>query len=87
VVEHVDKPAQTNLEWLWGIACWGSHFAELMHVMLAGLHNAGREAVLGDVFDAALEQGLQVRGLPFAEGRYTDIGTYNDLKQALERYT
>lgn len=86
VVEHIDKPAQTNLEWLWGIACWGPRFMSLMHELLERLAGSSREIVLGDMFDAALGEGLSVKGLPFDDGTYIDIGTYAGLKRALERY-
>jgi glucose-1-phosphate thymidylyltransferase len=86
VVKHVDKPTQTDLEWLWGIACWGQRFAALMHTSLSCQHPVEREVVLGDMFDAAMAQGLRVKGLPFEDGHYIDIGTYDDLKQALESY-
>lgn len=88
VVEHVDKPRRTHLVWLWGIACWAPSFTELLH---ATLQKPGdrrdREVVLGDLFDEALAEGLRVKGLPFEEGRYIDIGTYDDLKTALEHYS
>jgi glucose-1-phosphate thymidylyltransferase len=90
VVEHVDKPAETDLEWLWGMACWGPRFTSLMHTALASHTAAGaqrRETVLGDMFDLAIAQGLVVKGVPFDEGRYIDIGTYDDLKRALLLYT
>jgi glucose-1-phosphate thymidylyltransferase len=86
VIEHVDKPTHTRLQWLWGIACWGARFTELIHTRLSSLVLHEREVVLGDIFDTALLQGLRVKGLPFEDGRYVDIGTYDDLKRALEEY-
>jgi glucose-1-phosphate thymidylyltransferase len=87
VIEHVDKPTQTSLEWLWGIACWGPAFSALLHEQLAqGGSAADREVVLGSCFDAALAQHLRVKGLPFPNGSYLDIGTYDDIGKALERY-
>jgi len=88
VIEHIDKPQATHLKWLWGIACWGPRFTVLMHEVLKTLSSAnteqrGREVVFGDIIDAALKAGLRVKGLPFEEGRYIDIGTYEDLKQAV----
>jgi glucose-1-phosphate thymidylyltransferase len=86
IIEQQDKPVQTQLEWLWGIACWDARFADLMHATLVDLAYQEREVVLGIIFDAAMSQGLRVKGLPFEDGRYVDIGTYNDLKLALEYY-
>jgi len=91
VIAHVDKPRQTDLKWLWGITCWGPRFTTLMHEALQ-THGAelaaqhGREVILGDIFDLALATGLRVKGLPFEDGRYIDIGTYDDLRQAVLLY-
>lgn len=90
VIEHVDKPKTTRLKWLWGIACWGPRFTALLHEVLADtsiFQHRDRETVLGDIFDVALERGLCVKGLPFEDGRYIDIGTYDGIKQAVSIYT
>lgn len=92
VIEHVDKPATTRLRWLWGIACWGPRFTALMHHVLVTQGSdiaarKGREVVLGDIIDVALDVGLRVKGLPFEDGFYIDIGTYEDLRQAVKLYT
>lgn len=91
VIEHVDKPSTTHLQWMWGIACWGPRFTALLHEVLEtqGLDIAeqkGREIVLGDIFDIALNIGLRVKGLPFEDGHYIDIGTYEDLQRAVQLY-
>jgi glucose-1-phosphate thymidylyltransferase len=90
VIEHVDKPHTTHLRWLWGIACWGPRFMTLMHEVLETHISAsagkGREVVFGDIIDLALNAGLHIKGLPFEEGRYIDIGTYEDLRQAVLLY-
>lgn len=92
VIEHVDKPATTHLRWLWGIACWGPRFTALIHEVLETqgtdiAKRKGREVVLGDIFDVALSLKLRVKGLPFENGRYIDIGTYEDLRRAVQLYT
>jgi len=91
VVDHVDKPRAIDFEWMWGIACWGPRFTALLHDVVEerlGSSNAtGRETVLGDVFDAAIASGFCVKGLPIEDGQYIDIGTYDDLKQAILKYT
>jgi len=92
VIEHIDKPHSTHLSWLWGISCWGARFTALLHetVQLRGqliAEREGRELILGDIFDEALRVGLHIKGLPFENGSYIDIGTYDDLKQAILLYT
>jgi glucose-1-phosphate thymidylyltransferase len=86
VIRHIDKPAKTNLEWLWGIACWDGRFMQLMHETLETEAEYPGEVVLGSFFDLALERGLRVKGLPFEDGCYVDIGTYDGLKRALALY-
>lgn len=91
VVEHIDKPVTTHLKWLWGIACWGPRFTALIHEVLES-HGADiikqkkREVVLGDIFDIAISRKFRVKGLPFEDGQYIDIGTYEDLRRALQLY-
>lgn len=92
VLEHVDKPRNTHLHWLWGICCWGQRFTAFLHETVQTQGQAiatrkGREVILGDIFDEALRVGLRIKGLPFEGGRYIDIGTYDDLKQAILLYT
>lgn len=86
VTHTVDKPAATDLKWMWGAACWSPAFTELLGCYLAEAGYDGREIVLGDVFNRALELRMRVRGLPFAEGKYIDIGTTTELNSALRRF-
>lgn len=87
IIEHIDKPQETDLEWLWGLACWGPRFTALLHMTLRDHSADGHEVVLGDVFDSALAHGYNVKGFPFEQGRYIDIGTYDDLRHALLLYS
>jgi glucose-1-phosphate thymidylyltransferase len=84
VTAHVDKPRQTHLTSMWGCAVWEPEFTELIHeVHTQALERPhGRELVLGDVFDAALVQGVRVQGYQFADGVYVDIGTYDEIVEA-----
>ncbi len=81
----VDKPAQTGLKYMWGIACWNPTFTHLLHVYLQQ-NTAEREVVLGDIFQAAVDGGLKVLVKPFDNGKYVDIGTTEDLAEVVKRY-
>jgi len=83
----VDKPVQTDLTHMWGIACWEPSFSQFMHEYLGALIPPAHEIVLGDVFQAALEAGLAVQVLPFEDGEYIDIGTPEDLAYAIHRFS
>ena len=77
----VDKPATTTLTLMWGCACWSPRFTEFLHAAVTMAPSTGREIVLGDVFSAAVEQGLRVVGLPVPGGQYADIGTAEELQR------
>ncbi|HLY24662.1 MAG TPA: nucleotidyltransferase family protein [bacterium] len=82
VIAHVDKPKETALTLMWGCAAWTPSFTELVHEVRSRGRTHGRETVLGDAIDEALERGMSVGGLHFADGFYVDIGTYDELVEA-----
>lgn len=79
----VDKPAQTDLHYMWGMACWGERFSTYMANYLTSAVDHDREVVLSTVLQAAVNDGLDVRVVPFTEGIYTDVGTPQDLADAV----
>jgi len=82
-----DKPAQSALRNTWGIACWGSAFTELLNTSLADARPSGKELVLADVFQRAVDEGLAVYGQFYADGTYIDIGVAQDLYEAIRRFS
>jgi glucose-1-phosphate thymidylyltransferase len=84
-VELIDKPRETDLRLMYGMACWGPRVTALQPALLARAP-ADRECVPGDIFAAAIAAGLRVRSVTFAEGRYLDVGTPAELNRAVERY-
>ncbi|ABK44945.1 Nucleotidyl transferase [Magnetococcus marinus MC-1] len=86
VIFTVDKPKQSALQTMWGNACWSPSFSQLLSGYLQANPYLGKELVLGDVFNLALEKGMRVKGLLFAEGRYLDIGTTHELDVAIRRF-
>jgi NDP-sugar pyrophosphorylase family protein len=46
-----------------------------------------QEIVLADIFQAALDVGLNVRVLPFEGSEYIDIGTPEDLTSVVHRFS
>ena len=87
VIGNVDKPERTSLKYMWGFACWSPSFTELMSTFLKmNVHN-GREIVLSQVFQYAIETGLNVRALRFDDGEYLDIGTVEELHRAIQCYS
>ena len=86
VIRTIDKPKATNLRLMWGACCWSPSFTELIGRYLGDKTYAGKEIVLGDIFNFALEAKMRVKGLPFEEGKYIDIGTTAELNTALKQF-
>lgn len=82
----IDKPVNTDLKMMWGAACWSPRFTRLLGTFLIDRPYVGREIVLGDVFNHAIETGLAVRGCAFDDGKYIDIGTASELDLALKQF-
>lgn len=82
--EMVIKDSSCSYRWTWSIAIWTPAVSELMHRMVLADRKASRdrEMWVGDVLRAAVEEGLDVRGLRFEGGSFLDIGTPEDLAAA-----
>lgn len=83
LIRTVDKPAETELEYMWGMACWGVRFSAYMAEYLASIAYHDREVVLSSVLQAATDNGLDVRVVTFPQGKYIDVGTAYDLVNAV----
>lgn len=86
VVRTVDKPKATNLRLMWGACCWSQSFTDLIGRYLGDKSYSGKEIVLGDIFNYALELKMNVRGLSLEDGKYIDIGTTAELNTALKQF-
>lgn len=78
------KPAETELEFTWMLAVWTPRFMQFMHEHLSLFRKTSSngdsgELYLGDVFNAAIEQGQKIDAVVFREGTYLDIGTPENL--------
>jgi len=81
VIEVLDKPQTPPHNRVWTVACWAPRFTEFLHQYVASSSITG-EVVLGHVFQAAVEDGFNVRALWFPAGEYIDIGTLEGLRFA-----
>jgi glucose-1-phosphate thymidylyltransferase len=87
----VEKPPQSDLRYMWGIAVWTPAFTEFLHEYLIPLKAEPSlsqlpEVPIGDVIQAAIKQGFHVEAEVFADGTYLDIGTPNDLVRAVHEF-
>jgi glucose-1-phosphate thymidylyltransferase len=87
----VIKSPPTGLRYTWMIAVWTPAFTRFMHeylgAALSGQATASREPFVGDVIQAAIDTGLRVEAERFDAGRAFDIGTPEDLREAIRRYS
>ncbi len=89
--EHVRriviKQTETSLRFTWSIAVWGPAFSRYLHEFEGGDRAAGAtEIYIGDVIQAAVDDGMPVIGERFEEGSFLDIGTPEDLRRAAARF-
>lgn len=79
-VRIIDKPATTDLRWMWGAMVWGPEFVEQLRgfVQRPQMGASGREAVLSEVLEPHLQSG-RVYTCCFEGGRYRDLGTYDEI--------
>lgn len=92
IIRLVIKPARTDLCYTWAISVWTPVFTHFMHNYLLNLQEAEmddgknisgqRELFVGNVFQAAIESGLQTEGVFFSDNNCLDIGTPADLLRA-----
>lgn len=94
----VEKPDYSDLRYSWCTAVWTPIFTEFMHQHVAALESdrlrsgAGnnlvpqRELPIGDVIQAAIENGLSVQAEVFTDGAFLDIGTPEDLVRAVRHF-
>jgi glucose-1-phosphate thymidylyltransferase len=79
VVEVLEKPEVTDLRNTWGVAAWSPRFTALLHRY--ALTGSGLDGLsIGTIFNGAIEDGLDVRAVPFPDGSYTDLGAMKNLQ-------
>jgi glucose-1-phosphate thymidylyltransferase len=89
------KPERTQLFYAWEIAVWTPAFTRFMHEYVLSLQEKYRmnkqgapgerdELHVGDVIQAAIDNGMSVDSVLFQDGSCLDIGTPEDLMMALQ---
>ena len=80
VVEVYDKPKKIDLKNTWGFAVWRPTFSSFLADATAASAGGQAGPALGDVFQSAVEAGLDVRAKYFRSGRLFDLGTPEGLE-------
>jgi glucose-1-phosphate thymidylyltransferase len=88
----IEKPQHSDLKYMWAIAVWKPAFTEFLHHHILTLKARKDllqlpELPIGNVIQAAIQQGMHVEAEVFADGSYLDIGTPNDLITAVHQYS
>lgn len=74
--------------WTWGLAAWTPRFTRFLRDCVAGIDAADPRAEslsVRDVLNAAIKQGLVVRGEAASDTPFLDIGTPDALEEAYRR--
>ncbi|WP_162425898.1 nucleotidyltransferase family protein [Pontibacter pudoricolor] len=88
----VPKPESSDLTMAWCMAVWTPEFTEFMHQYLQQIEQKFivgelKELPMGAVIQAAIDNGMTVQSVCFSGGSCLDIGTPEDLKKAIKRFT
>lgn len=78
-----DKPSSTQLKWMWGAMVWNPEFTRHIHQFLIENREQtknSRELILTDALRPLLEGG-KVNAYCFQQGRYLDLGTYDEIRK------
>lgn len=72
-----DKPSHTTLTHMWGCIIWRPAFTQYLHasVRQRGEHDFAR------ILNGAIGAGLRTRGYVVEGGSYTDLGTYDEIRE------
>jgi glucose-1-phosphate thymidylyltransferase len=93
VRELLIRPDKTKTKLGWVFAVWSPRFTEFMHEYLAVPRTATeqpgpklpREVTIGEVIQAAVREGLQTQSVVFPRHAYLDIGTPDNLIEAMKK--
>lgn len=91
VLSIIEKPPQSDLRFMWGIAVWKPEFTKFLHEYLIAVQENINlpnlpEIPIGNVIQAAISKGLKVEAEAFVDGSYLDIGTPDDLIKAVKGF-
>ncbi len=86
-----EKSQLTHLRYMWAIAVWTPTFTQFMYEYLSKIERdyatiPRKELPIGDVIQAAIDEGFPVDAEAFTDGRYLDIGTPENLAEAVRNF-
>ena len=96
-----EKSTFTHLRYMWAIALWQPTFTEFLNQFIQNklqtlIGNQSPQTLtqippyteipIGDVIQSAIDTGLHINSHPFENGSYLDIGTPENLQQAIRHH-
>jgi glucose-1-phosphate thymidylyltransferase len=78
----IDKPAETSLKYAWGCIAWMPEFTEHLHCSVNQLGISDFAKVMNN----AIQQGIPFRSVVLPGGRYSDLGTYEEIIELDQKY-
>ncbi len=76
VQKIIDKPAETDLRWMWGSIIWRPPFSEILHSKI----NDENISDFATIMNQAIQQGLNFQAVKVKNGQFFDLGTYDEIK-------
>ena len=92
------EPPRTKLKYTWIIAVWNSQFTDFLHeytaiqtrryknIRATKEDSIAKEVSMTHVLAAALQKGLKINSVTFADGSFLDIGSPDNLKRISKNY-
>jgi len=77
VREIVDKPRQTELTHMWGAIIWKPNFTEFLHEAIS----QNKSSDFATIMNAAISQGISFGGKLIKQGKFIDLGTYEEIME------
>lgn len=83
------KPHTSASGTAWAFACWQPTFTAFMHTYLQTVapNLNGQELSMGQVMQQAIKSGLTAQHVQFSKGACLDVGTPDNLRQAILQHT
>lgn len=75
VIEIVDKPQETDLQWMWGSIIWGPAFTRFLHDRVT----QDKISDFATILNLAIHNGLKCMGSKIDDGTFIDLGTYDEI--------
>lgn len=80
ILNIIEKPTTSNLSWMWGCMVWNPSFTQELHdFILQQTKTSEGELTLSEALMMKFVKKDQVKVYTFPQGRYRDLGTYDEL--------